>query len=236
MDQIYNTLNEELDIPDDVFINQENIAVPQPKTREKVMQFEQELSEKAVIAKDEAYMARSRADRIDTTKYKVQKALAQKNNENSLIALIRGISNDISNINRNITDINGRVNNIDRRVNNIDRRVNTMQSDITLIKGDISGMKPLMLYVRTSENARRRELREPQIPVPFLVGDGPEGTDLPSIKSVEDIESLNVEQLRRFLTGYDVQFATRTSRVNLKIMLRDTLGFSKVNDMKMSFS
>lgn len=222
VDEPQNPLDEELDIPDDVFVNQENVALPQPKTRANIMQFEQELSEKAVIANDEVYRAGKRVDRADVTKYKVQKALAQTNNENSLIALIRRISNDIGSINRNI--------------NTMQTNINTMQTDINSIKDEVSGMKPLMLYVRTSENARRRELREPSIPVPFLVGEGPEGTDLPSINSVEDIELLDLEQLRRFLTGYNVRYALRTSRVNMKIMLRDTLGFCRVSDMRMNFS
>ena len=222
VDEPQNPLNEELDIPDDVFINQENVAPPQPKTRANVMQFEQELSQKAGMANDEVYRARKRVERVETAKYKVQKALTQTNNENSLIALIRTISNDIGSINRNISTMQ--------------TTISTMQTDINSIKDEVSGMKPLMLYVRTSENARRRELREPPIPVPFLVGEGPDGTDLPSINSVEDIELLDLEQLRRFLTGYNVRYASRTSRVNMKIMLRDTLGFCKVSDMRMNFS
>lgn len=147
VNEMQNTLNEELNIPDDVFVNQKNVAPPQPKTRANVMQFEQQLSQKTAMDNDDVYRACKRVDRAETAKYKVQKALAQRNNENSFIALIRGISNDIGS----------------------NRNINTMQTDINLIKDDISGVRSLMLYVRTSENARRLERRETPIPVPFLI-------------------------------------------------------------------
>ena len=80
------------------------------------------------------------------------------------------------------------------------------------------------------------ELREPPISVSFFIGEGPDGTDLPPINLVEDIEVLEVDQLRRFLTGYNIRYVTRTSRINMKILLRDTLGFCRVCDMRMNFS
>ena len=200
------------------------------------MQFEQELSQKAAIANDEVYRARRRVERAETAKYKVQKALAERSNQDSLIALIRAISNDIGSIKRNVTTMQTNINTMQTNITTMQTNITTMQTDINSIKDDVGGMKPLMHYVRSFENARRRELREPPIPVPFLIGDGPDGTDLPQINSVEDIESLNIEQLRGFLTGYDVRYATRTSRRNMKIMLRDTLGFFRLNDMRMNFS
>lgn len=106
---------------------------------------------------------------------------------------------------------------------------------IDKLKNDIAGIKPLMFYVRTSENARWRNARVPPIAVPFLVGTGP-GDDLPIIDSVETIENLNLGHLRRYLIGYGVQHSSRASSKLLKGKVREALSFYEASDLSFEFS
>lgn len=243
--------NQELDIPPEAFENEAGVPPPQTKTRLNIMSYEEKPNDKIMAAQVETFRANEKFYKASTAKYKIQKAVTESGSRNVLIGLIMAMRNDINrkfdeaernsqrnfdNLNRNFDNLHRNFDNLHRNHDNFHRNYDNLQHEVNRIKGDVDGMKPLMLYVRTSENARRRLLREPEIPVPFLVGEGPIGTDLPSVNSVEDIEAMNAEQLHRYLAGYDVQHNPQVGTKRLKRLLRDALGFSSLKDMRFEFS
>lgn len=212
--ELPNPLDEVIDIPSDVFINSHGIPPPPTKRRGDIMDFEQELHKKAFTSREEAFNA-------ETTAFKLQKALTQNTSDYNIATFMRSIT-------ETLTRMENESRNTNRKIENMDRKLDQLQNDITEIK-------PLMFYVRTSENARRRNARVPPIPVPFLVGTGP-GDELPILDSVETIENLDSGQLRRYLQGYAVQFNPRSSSKILKNKLREALGFYAASDLSFEFS
>lgn len=212
--ELPNPLDEVIDIPSDVFINSHGIPPPPTKRRGDIMDFEQELHKKAFTSREEAFKA-------ETTAFKLQKALTQNTSDYNIATFMRSIT-------ETLTRMENESRNTNRKIENMDRKLDQLQNDITEIK-------PLMFYVRTSENARRRNARVPPIPVPFLVGTGP-GDELPILDSVETIENLDSGQLRRYLQGYAVQFNPRSSSKILKNKLREALGFYAASDLSFEFS
>ncbi|GAV29664.1 hypothetical protein PMKS-003166 [Pichia membranifaciens] len=148
--------------------------------------------------------------------YKVERALADVEVNNDYTSLASAVIE----INQNI-----RLMAQDRMDGRLDR-----------MEGRLEKINPLMLYVRVSENLRRRDSGLTQIPVPFIVGEGPQNTDLPIIESVTDIESLSKPQVKRYLTGYAVDHDANAVRKELKAILRDTLGYSTATDLRFSFT
>lgn len=112
-------LEEQLDIPDDVFLNEQGVPPPPDKSRCSVIEYQHKFKEKIF--------------RAETDEYKVRKALAKCNNRNLLLALLRTVNN----IDNNVTDLKKDINNIKGDINNIKGVMN-------IIKGDINNMKPLM--------------------------------------------------------------------------------------------
>lgn len=154
--------------------------------------------------------------------YKVKKALANVEVNNYTGSLARAMAEMNQNIRLLAQGLNGRLDRMDGR---LDR-----------IEGRLEKMEPLMLYVHVSENYRRRISGQTQMPIPFLVGEGPENTDLPLIGTVEDIERLSKPQVRRYLNGYAVDYDANAYRRELKALLRDTLGFSTAADIRFNFT
>lgn len=150
--------------------------------------------------------------------YKVERALADVD-----------VNNDDTSIARALIELNQNMRLMAQGLNNIYRRLDG-------IEGTLGDIKPLMLYVRVSENIRRRNLGLTQIPIPFVVGEGPQNTDLPAIHSVADIESLSKPQVKQYLTGYSVAYDANTIRKELKATLRDTLGYSTPADLRFNFT
>ena len=204
-------MEEPLDIPDNVFLNSQGVPPPPDKRRSSVLEYEQKLEEKIYAAK--------------TDKYKVRKALTKCDDSNILLSLVRSINN-----------MNNSINDLKRDVSSMKRDLTDVKRDLTDVKKDVNDMKPLMLMVRVSENIRRRKLGTNQIPIPFLVEEGPNVTDLPAILSIEDINRLSVDQLQRYLRGYNIEFSTRFSRKRMKMLLRDTLGYCTPVDLTFEFS
>lgn len=214
MIQLQNPLDEVLNIPDDVFINDEGVPPPRTKRREDVLDFEQEIRKKVLRSRERTFKA-------EAVTFKLDKAILQNTSNNSMVDFMRSITDSLLRMEAESKRTNQKLENMERKIDEL--------------KIDVAEIKPLMFYVRTSENARRRQARVPPIPVPFLVGSGP-GDDLPIINSVETIENLNLTQLRRFLTGYGVQHSSRTSSKILKTKLRETLGFYEAPDLSFEFS
>lgn len=212
--QFQNPLDEVLDIPDDVFINDEGVSPPRTKRRGDILDFGQEIRKRVLSSRKKTFEA-------EAVTFKLDKALVQTTNNYNTADLLR-------NINSTLIRMEMEFRNTNRKIESMDRKIDDLKSDVAEIK-------PLMFYVRTSENARRRQARVPPIPVPFLFGTGP-GGDLPIINSVETIETLNLEQLRRFLTGYGVQHSSRSSSRILKHKLREALGFYEAQDLSLEFS
>lgn len=219
--ELPNPLDEVIDIPSDVFINSHGIPPPPTKRRGDIMDFEQELHKKAFTSREEAFNA-------ETTAFKLQKALIQNTNDYNIANFMRSITETLTRMENESRNTNRKIESMDRNIENINNKLDQLKNDITEIK-------PLMFYVRTSENARRRSARVPPIPVPFLVGTGP-GDELPILDSVETIENLNSGQLRRYLQGYAVQFNPRSSSKILKNQLREALGFYAASDLSFEFS
>lgn len=65
-------LEEQLDIPDDVFLNEQGVPPPPDKSRCSVIEYQRKFKEKIF--------------RAETDEYKVRKALAKCNNRNLLLA------------------------------------------------------------------------------------------------------------------------------------------------------
>lgn len=212
--QFQNPLDEVLDIPDDVFINDEGVSPPRTKRRGDILDFGQEIRKRVLSSRKKTFEA-------EAVTFKLDKALVQTTNNYNTANLLR-------NINSTLIRMEMEFRNTNRKIESMDRKIDDLKSDVAEIK-------PLMFYVRTSENARRRQARVPPIPVPFLFGAGP-GGDLPIINSVETIETLNLEQLRRFLTGYGVQHSSGSSSRILKHKLREALGFYEAQDLSLEFS
>lgn len=212
--QFQNPLDEVLDIPDDVFINDEGVSPPRTKRRGDILDFGQEIRKRVLSSRKKTFEA-------EAVTFKLDKALVQTTNNYNTANLLR-------NINSTLIRMEMEFRNTNRKIESMDRKIDDLKSDVAEIK-------PLMFYVRTSENARRRQARVPPIPVPFLFGTGP-GGDLPIINSVETIETLNLEQLRRFLTGYGVQHSSGSSSRILKHKLREALGFYEAQDLSLEFS
>lgn len=212
------TWNQELDISLEALENEAGVPPPQTKTRLNIMRYEEKLNDKIMAAQVETFRANEKFYKASIAKDKIQKAVTESGSRNVLIGLIMAKRNDI---NRKFDEAER---NSQRNFDNLHRNHDNLERDVNRIKGDVDGMKPLMLYVRTSENARRQLLREPEIPVPFLVGEGPVGTDLPWVNSVEDIEAMNAEQLHRYSAGYDAQHNPQVGTKRLKGLLRDALG------------
>ena len=212
--QFQNPLDEVLDIPDDVFINDEGVPPPRTKRRGDILDFGQEIRKRVLSSRKKTFEA-------EAVTFKLDKALVQTTNNYNMADLLRNINSTLVRMETEFRSTNRKIESMDRKIDDL--------------KSDVAETKPLMFYVRTSENARRRQARVPPIPVPFLVGTGP-GDDLPIINSVENIESLNLEQLRRFLTGYGVQHSSRSSSRILKHKLREALGFYEAQDLSFEFS
>ena len=199
---------EELGIPDETFTNSLGVAAPANKRRSSIIEYKHELKKKINLGNDDCY--------------KVERALADVEVNNDYTS----VANAIIEINQNIRLM---AQGITRRLDRMDGRLDRMESRLEKID-------PLMLYVRVSENLRRRSSGLTQIPVPFIVGEGPQNTDLPTIESVTDIESLSKPQVKRYLTGYAVDYNANAFRKELKAMLRDTLGYSTAADLRFSFT
>lgn len=221
MIQLQNPLDEVLNIPDDVFINDEGVPPPRTKRREDILDFEQEIRKKVLRSREKTFKA-------EAVTFKLDKAILQDTSNNSMVDFMRSITDTLLRMEVESKRTNQKLGNMERKIENMDRKVDEL-------KVDVAEIKPLMFYVRTSENARRRQARVPPISVPFLVGTGPDD-DLPIINSVETIENLNLTQLRRFLTGYGVQHNSRSSSKILKTKLREILGFYEAPDLSFEFS
>lgn len=208
----------ELDIPDEIFSNSLGVAAPANKRRSSVIEYKHELQKKINLGKDDCY--------------KVERALADvdANNDDTSIASI------LIEINQNMRLMAQGLNNIYRRLDGIEGTLDRMEGRLDRMEGRLENIIPLMLYVRVSENVRRRNLGLTQIPIPFVVGEGPQNTDLPAIHSVADIESLSKPQVKQYLTGYSVAYDANTVRKELKATLRDTLGYSTPADLRFNFT
>lgn len=214
MMQLQNPLDEVLDIPDDVFINGEGISPPRTKRRGDVLDFGQEIRKSVLRSREKTFEA-------EAVTFKLDKALIQNTNDYNMADFMRSITDTLIRMEMESKSMNRKIGDVDRKIDDL--------------KSDLAEIKPLMFYVRTSENARRRQARVPPIPVPFLVGTRPDD-DLPIINSVENIESLNLGQVKRFLTGYGIQHSSRASSKILKHKLREALGFYEAPDLSFEFS
>lgn len=226
--QLQNPLDEVLDIPDDVFINNEGVPPPRTKRRGDVLDFGQKIRQRGLRSREKAFEA-------ETITFKLDKALIQNTNDNNVADFMKSITETLIRIEVEFKSTNRKIESMDRKIESMDRKIGDMDRKVDGLKSDVAEIKPLMFYVQTSENARRRQARLPPIPVPFLVGTGP-GGDLPIITSVETIDSLNLGQLRRFLIGYGVQHSSRASSKVLKSKLREALGFYEALDLSFEFS
>lgn len=202
---------EELDIPDEIFSNNLGVAAPANKRRSSVIEYKHELQKKINLGNDDCY--------------KVERALADVD-----------VNNDDTSIARALIEINQNMRLMAQGLNNINRRLDRMDGRLDRMEGSLENIIPLMLYVRVSENVRRRNLGLTQIPIPFVVCEGPQNTDLPAIHSVADIESLSKPQVKQYLTGYSVAYDANTVRKELKATLRDTLGYSTPADLRFNFT
>ena len=206
---------EELGIPDEMLTNSLGVAAPANKRRSSIIEYKHELKKKINMGNDDCY--------------KVEKALADVEVNNDYTSMANAIIEINQNIRLMAQGINSRLDRMDGRLDRMDGRLDRME--VRLEK-----MDPLMLYVRVSENLRRRSSGLTQIPVPFIVGEGPQNTDLPTVESVTDIDRLSKPQLNRYLTGYAVDYNANANRKELKAMLRDTLGYSTAADLRFSFN
>ena len=227
--QIREFVNEDLDIDDEVFINEEGVDIPQRKTRKNVIEFNEKMNGKVFKKKEQSFKA-------EAVKYKVEKALSEYNNENNILNVLIGIGNKLDVLQSDFKVVKEELKGQGVELRRQGVELTTVREDVQSIKADVGDIKPLMLYVQTSENARRRKADQPQIPVPFLEGAGPEGTDLPPIESVGDIERLTLNELERYLAGYKVTYTGRIGKKRMKNMLRDRLGFTSVKDIRFEFS
>lgn len=218
LNPLQNELDVEIEVSDDLFVNDEGISPPRTRRKRDIMEYEQKLSEAN-------FKTREKAFKIKTSQYKVQKLLAENDNVSILISLTRSIAN----LNRSISHI-------DRNISGIKSDVNNMKSDLNNISNKINEITPLMHHVRVSENLRRRTFGLPQLPLPFLVGEGPSGTNLPNIESVQDIQDLSRAQLLSYLAGYGVEHNRRAPNGSLKSLLRLTLGFTLPTELNFFFS
>lgn len=228
MIQLQNPLDEVLDIPDDVFMNGEGIPPPRTKRRGDVLDFGQEMRKSVLRSRDKTFEA-------EAVTFKLDKALIQNRNDYDMADFMKNITDTLIRMEMESKSTNRKLESMNRKIGDVDRKIDGLKSDVAGLKSDVAEIKPLMFYVRTSENARRRQARVPPIPVPFLVGTGPDD-DLPIIKSVEDIQNLNLRQLSSFLIGYGVQHSSRASSKILKNKLREALGFYDAPDLSFEFS
>lgn len=225
LNPLQNELDVEIEASDDLFVNDEGISPPRTRRKRDIMDYEQKLREAN-------FKTRERAFKIKTSQYKVQKLLAENDNASILISLRHSIENligSLSHIDRNISGIKSDMNNMKSDMNN-------MKLDLNNISNKINEITPLMHHVRVSENLRRRTFGLPQLPLPFLVGEGPSGTNLPNIESVQDIQDLTRAQLLSYLAGYGVEYNRRASNGSLKSLLRLTLGFTLPTELNFFFS
>lgn len=111
----------------------------------------------------------------------------------------------------------------------------TIKSDISNINRKVEDMTPLMHYVRISENLHRRTFGLSQLPLPFIVGEGPD-TDLPRIGSVEDIQNLTKPQIFRYLEVYNIENDRRANSGALKALLRLSLGYTLPTELSFHFT
>lgn len=199
---------EELGIPDETFTNSLGVAAPVNKRRSSIIEYKHELQKKINLGNDDCY--------------KVERALADVE-----------VNNDYASFASAVIEINQ---NIRLMAQDLNRRLDRMDGRLDRMEVGLEKITPLMLYVRVSENFRRRDSGLTQIPVPFIVGEGPQNTDLPIIESVKDIESLSKPQVKRYLTGYAVDHDANAVRKELKAILRDTLGYSTAADLRFSFT
>lgn len=208
MNAVERQAQEELDISDETFTNNLGVAAPDNKRLISVLEYEHELKKRMALGSDDCY--------------KVKKALANVE-----------VNNDTGSLARAMIELNQ---NIRLMAQGINSRLDRMDGRLDRIEGRLEKMEPLMLYVHVSENYRRRISGQTQMPIPFLVGEGPENTDLPLIGTVEDIERLSKPQVRRYLSGYAVNYDANAVRKDLKSLLRDTLGFSTAADLRFNFT
>ena len=225
-------LDAEIDILDDVFFNEQGIPPSRTKRKRDIMEYEEKLGEANFKATEKAFKAQ-------TSQYKVQKVLAENDNVNILLSVMHSLNNLNNSVNRmdtNISGIKSDINNVKSDINTMKSDMNTMKSDITNISRKVDEMTPLMHHVRISENLHRRTFGISQLPLPFLVGEGPSGTDLPRIASVEDIQNLTRSQIFRYLVGYDIEHDRRASSGSLKTLLRLSLGFTLPTELSFLFT
>ncbi|GAV29462.1 hypothetical protein PMKS-002963 [Pichia membranifaciens] len=201
----------EVEVSDDVLVNDHGVPPPRTKRKRDLLEYEEKLDKAVFKATEKAFEVRA-------SQYKVQKALAENDHLRILQSLLRTIES------------------MDGELGNIKSEVRNMKSEIDKISIRVEEMTPLMHHVRVAENLRRRELGLPQLTLPFLVGEGPVGTDLPPIVSVNDIQDLSKSEILRYLAGYDVGHERHATTSSLKCILRMTLGFTLAHELHFTFS
>lgn len=92
-------------------------------------------------------------------------------------------------------------------------------------------------FKTVSENRVLRSMGMEAMDVPFLRPSIiPPNTELSFIRSAEEIEELNLQQIRLYLEAYDIRFDNRMSRRRLKDLLRIKLGFTSLSDLAINMS
>jgi hypothetical protein len=92
-------------------------------------------------------------------------------------------------------------------------------------------------FTIVSENRILRSMGMEAMDVPFLRPSIiPPNTELPFIRSAEEIEELNLQQIRLYLEAYDIRFNDMLSRRRLKDLLRIKLGFTSLSDLAINMS
>lgn len=93
-----------------------------------------------------------------------------------------------------------------------------------------SNLKKLTNRQDVTENLQLNVAGYPLKPVTFINADGPVGTDLPSIETIRDIDSMSLDNIKAYLTGYDVAY-TNNETTGLKRKLAYAIGFRSESNM-----
>lgn len=206
---------EERDIPGETSNSSLAVQAPANKRLILVPKYKHGLKKRVPLGDDDRYKVKKASTNVKVNNYtgSLARALAEMNQ--NIILLAQGVHS---------------------RLDRIDDKLDRICGTLDRIEGRPGKIDTLMLFLRVSENYRRRSSGLPQMQIPFVVGKGPQNTDLPLIDTIEDIERLTKPQVERYLSGYAVAYDANAARKDLKALLRDTLDFSTAADLRFNFT
>lgn len=213
---------EERDIPGET--SNSSLAVQAPANRRliSVPKYKHELKKRMPLGDDDRYKVKKASANVKVNNYTGSLARAMAEMNQNIILLAQGV--------------HSRLDRIDDKLDRIDDKLDRICGTLDRIEGRPGKIDTLRLFLRVSENYRRRSSGLPQMQIPFVVGKGPQNTDLPLIDTIEDIERLTKPQVKRYLSGYAVDYDANAARKALKALLRDTLDFSTAADRRFNFT